>query len=172
MKQIDLTNVEEASENKKLVPGGYIAKIIRVDDEADKEYLKISFDIADGEYKGYYSDLFNAFSFWGGTFIKSYKEKALPFFKAFITAVENSNRNYKWDNDEKSLAGKFVGIVLGEEEYWSDKTAEVKTRLIVTSIRSIDSIKKGKFEIPDKKILKDKPSDEFTEVDDDDELPF
>lgn len=166
MRDLDLTNVEEATEYPRLKAGGYVAKIVRVDDVSDKEYLKIYYDIAEGEFKDYFKDLANKFNNWNGTFIRSYKEKALPFFKGFITAVEQSNRAYKFDNDESKLVGNGVGIVLSEEEYES-KTGEVKIRLVVSKLTSVEKIKKGDYEVPKIKELEYKTDDSS-----DDDFPW
>lgn len=83
MQYKDLTNVQAAGEYTKLQPGGYICQITKVEDFSEKEYLKIEYDIADGEFKKYFKELSEKFNFWGGNFIRSYKDSALPFFKAF-----------------------------------------------------------------------------------------
>lgn len=150
MKNVDLTNVEEAKEYVRLAAGGYICKITKVEDVPGKEYLKIYYDIAQGDFKGYFTDLMDAKNFWGGTFIKSYKETALSFFKAFTTAVENSNPKYKFDNDETKLVGRLVGLVLGEEGYVANDGSS-KNRLYVKETRSIDVIKNKQFEVPEYK---------------------
>ena len=85
MKNVNLQNVEEAKDFERLPAGGYVCGITAVEDVADKEYLKIEFDIAEGDFKNYYRDLYQSKAFWGGNFVKSYKDKALPFFKGFIT---------------------------------------------------------------------------------------
>jgi len=174
MKNIDLTNVQEAADFENLTLGGYIAKITVAEDLEDKQYLRMEYDIAEGKFKGYYGDLFDRANFWGGKMIRSYKEKALPFFKAFITSVENSNKGYKWNSDEQKLVGKLVGIVLAEEEY-TGNDGTVKTRLYVSSTRSVDEIKKGNFKIPDKKMLAPAAASNvptgFTEIDSED-IPF
>jgi hypothetical protein len=177
MKNLNLENVEEAKEYQRLVAGGYICKITKVEDTPDKEYLKIEYDIEQGEFKDYFKNLFAAKNFWGGRFIRSYKESALSFFKSFTTSVENSNNGYKFDNDETKLVGKLVGLVLGEEEY-NANDGSVKNRLYVKETRSVDSIKKGDFAIPDIKYLVNKPQqaatgDGFVNADTDlEELPF
>lgn len=152
MKKLDLDNVEEAKDFPKLVPGGYICRIINVEDESSKEYLKIYFDIVEGQFKGHYQGLWEAKNFWGGNFIRSYKEKALPFFKGFITAVENSNPGYKFDNDETKLKGKLIGIVLQEEEYEAND-GSVKVKLSVQESHSINKIRNKDFKIKDIKKL-------------------
>lgn len=91
--------------------------------------------------------------FWGGSFIRSYKEKALPFFKGFVTCVEKSNPGYRWNGDENGLHRKLIGLVLGEEEYERSETHEIKKRLIVTGVRCIDDIRNGNFTVPELKKL-------------------
>ena len=90
MKKIDWNNVEEAKDGR-LPAGGYICGITSVEDVANSEYLRFEYDIAEGEYKNYYRELSEHLNFWGGSFIKSYKEKALGFFKKMIVAFEKSN---------------------------------------------------------------------------------
>lgn len=152
MRPINLSEVEEAQDFEKVTPGGYICGITAIEDVAEKEYLRIEYDIADGKLKNFYNKLYNSQGFWGGNFIRSYKAKALPFFKGFITAVEKSNSGYKWNNDEKTLVRKLVGLVLAEEEYRSNK-GELKTRLYVAAVKSIDKIKSGDYKVPDLKKL-------------------
>lgn len=150
MKKLDLEDVEEAKEFPKLVPGGYICRIINVEDEVAKEYLKIYFDIVEGEFKNHYQGLWEAKNFWAGNFIKSYKEKALPFFKGFVTAVEGSNPGYKFDNDETKLKGKLIGVVLQEEEYVAND-GNVKVRLIVQEPHSINKIRNNDYKVKPRK---------------------
>ena len=152
MKALDLANVEDRKEFSKVQPGGYVCRIESVQDVVEKEYLKIEYDFAEGEHKQHYFELFQAKGFWGGRFIRSYKEKALPFFKSFNTAVENSNPGYKWDNDERKLLTKFVGLVLAEEEYRKND-GKIGTRLYVDQTRSVDEIRKGNFKVPELKRL-------------------
>lgn len=183
MKQLNLANVEEAKEFERVVPGGYICGITQVKDVPEQEYLLIEYDIADGPKKNYYRQLNEAKGFWGGKFVKSYKEKALPFFKAFITAVERSNAGYMWDNDETKLKRKLVGLVLGEEEYRKND-GSIGKRLYVDQIHSVDKIRSLDYKIPElKKLAAPSITDpttftssasfdsQFEDIEDD-ELPF
>ncbi len=147
MKAIDLSRVEAAQEHRRLPAGGYVCGITRVEDVSEREYLRMEFDIAEGEYKNYYRQLQEKHGFWGGKLYKSYKEKALPFFKAFTTAVERSNAGYVWDNNEQSLKRKLVGLVLGEEEYRKND-GSVGVRLYVAKEIEADRIRCGNYEVP------------------------
>ena len=154
MKPINNWEKVQASDNDFRRPeaGGYICEIIRATDVQEKEYLRIEYDIAEGEYKGYWQETAERFGWWGGDFYRSYKDSALGMFKGFTNSVEASNANYNWDWNEKALEGKLIGIILGEEEYVKND-GSVGTRLKVRSTKSVQDIKDGRFRIPKKKTL-------------------
>ena len=83
--------VTEAGELLKLPAGPQACKIIEVIDVPEKEYLDVYFDIVEGKYKGYFATLQANTGKNYGRITRSYKANALPFFKAFITAVTKSN---------------------------------------------------------------------------------
>lgn len=154
MKKInDWENIKESSDFKRLEAGAYVCAIKAVEDVPEKEYLKIYFDIVKGDDKGYFQKLYDSDTRkekkWpiAGTLIRSYKESALSMFKGFITAVEKSNKNYKWDFNEKSLVKKYIGLIIGDEEYLTQKGAK-RVRNYVASVRSLEAIEKGDFTIP------------------------
>ena len=66
MKNIDWQNVEEVKEYVRVAPGGYVCVITAVEDVPDKEYLRIEYDIAEGENKGYYKALYDSKGVLGG----------------------------------------------------------------------------------------------------------
>ena len=68
-------------------------------------------------------------------------ENCVRMLKAFITAVENSNPNFKydWNKEVDQLKGKKVGIVFGLEEYQNDK-GETKTIAKLNQFRSLDKV--------------------------------
>lgn len=153
MKNIDWSAVQEASDGR-LTPGGYICGIVTAEDFPDKEYLRIEFDIAEGDQKNYFLQMRKRMNLetwpYDGSFIKSYKEKARPFFKAFVTSLELSNRGYRFNNDENTLPRKLFGAVLAEEEYLGND-GKIKTRLYVHQIRSVAAIREGNYTVPDLK---------------------
>lgn len=69
------------------------------------------------------------------------EENCVRMLKAFITAVENSNKGftYDWDKEVDQLKGKKVGIVFGLEEYENDK-GETKTIAKLNQFRSLDKV--------------------------------
>ena len=75
-------------------------------------------------------------------------------FKRFITSVERSNEGYTWNWDEASLKGKMFGGVFGREEFLtSDGKLKFATKCRFP--RSVESIRKGDFTIPEDKLHKD-----------------
>lgn len=182
----------QGGEFKKLPAGGYICKIIDVEDvpmgkdpkKPDKgDYLRVYFDIADGEYKGYYSDDFGKKYPTVHSYVRSYKEKALGMFKGFLQAVDDSNgtdfvKAAEKGFSEKELVGKLIGLVLGYEEYESN-FGEIRERIYVAANRSTQAIVEGDFKVPELKKLTANstksgapaPVDGFSGIDDSD-IPF
>lgn len=159
MRKVNWNEIEEAGNYPRPVPGGYVARITLVQDEEDKEYLRINWDFAEGDLKGNNRDTATKFGFWPLSFIRSYKETALGFFKSFKNHLEASNPGYLFD--EMNLAamhGKYIGVVLGEEEYFSQRDNKVKDRLVVVTTKNIRDIREGNFTIPNKKPWKGSPA--------------
>lgn len=183
MRKVNWNDIQETEGFDNPAPGAYIATICKVTDNEEKEYLRIEWDFAEGNYKGNNQDTFDRAGFWPITLIRSYKEKALGFFKAFKTALEDSNPGYTFREDDlNGMVGRKIGVVLGEEEYTS-RDGDVKTRLYVYQTRSLDAIRKGDFKVPELKRLTNKPAapaawpsggnyGSFAELPDKGNLPF
>ena len=93
--------------------------------------------------------------------------------------MEQSNPGYKFNNDEKTLRGKLVGVVLREEEYMGND-GNLKTKLVVDRFTSVDKIRSGDYEVRPKKTLAGGSgsgylqgnTDDFSVIDDSSDLPF
>lgn len=175
MKNIDWNKVEEAKGFEKLPMGGYVCGITAVEDFPNQEYLKLEFDIAEGEYKNTYRQLYEARNFWAGKFNAFYTEKGKGYFKSMLTAFEKSNKGFVFNNDEKTLKRKYIGLVIGYREYIGND-GTVKEGVDVQGYYSVDDIRSGNFKPPILKKLKENTSvqsntDTLDAVEDDD-LPF
>ena len=169
-----------------LPAGGYkclIKKVVYEKTQAGKAYLKIGFDIAEGEYKDFYQKKFDNDTRgpeqrkWSGiwtVFTEGFNPGTTnPKFKGLITSTEESNNNFKFDWDEQKLVNKKVGLVFREEEFLGQDDQ------IHTAVKPFYAISYNKAEeakIPNKKELSDNQIEqEFstgsaaTSVDD---LPF
>lgn len=148
----DITNWDDIQESEGFenpTPGAYIARIVSVADMTEKEYLRIEWDFDEGQFKGANQDTFSRAGFWPTALIRSYKEKALGFFKAFKTAVEESNPGYVFStSDPCGLVGKRVGVILGQEGY-TKSSGEHGKRLYVAQTRSVSAIQRGDFTVPE-----------------------
>ena len=115
-----------------LEPGGYICEIKAAEVLPTKnggERLLLSIDIADGDRKGYYADLYRGDTRedkkWRGTYniflpTDDGSEQdgwAKNRFNNLIGCIEDANDGYHWDWDEKKLRGKKVALVFRKEEY-------------------------------------------------------
>ncbi len=161
MKKLNWGNVEAASEGYAAPPaGGYVLAICSVEDHADKEYLKIYCDIAgvadkaNEQFVGYYGQRKErSFKIPLFSFIRSYKDSALVFFKSFLVALEKSgNAGFvadRFNGNEQQFCGMVVGAVLGQEEYVYN--GKLRIRLKVEHLCSVERIQKGDFKIPELK---------------------
>lgn len=181
MRQIDnWDDIQEATGDfERPAPGGYIARIVNVKDVEEKEYLRIEWEFEEGAYKGDNAATYNRANFWPLPLIRSYKEKALGFFKAFKTSVEVSNPRYVFSTQNvHTLEGKLMGVVLGEEEYLK-KDGTIGIRTYVYQVRSVEAIRKGDFKVPELKKLPNQPTTRsgytpgaFEPLPDDGDIPF
>ena len=155
MKRIEnWENISEKGTNSfsRIPDGAYIVQIKNATDLPEKECLRIEYDIFKGEYKDYFAKQYTKDTRpnkrWRGSFVKSYKQSALSFFKGFISCVEKSNKGYVYDFDENTLKGKVLGIVIGTEEYISN-TGKLKEHEYVYQTHSVEAIEKGNFTVPE-----------------------
>ena len=187
----------------KLEPGGYVCKILHMDEETSstgKMYVKVSFDIAEGEYKDFYANMYKRDKVsssgrdakWKGTYncFPLTKEQATnPQWKGLLTCIEKSNNGFRvnWHGDYDQFKGKIVGLLFREEEYefMSDGNVRQGVSVRACAARPVDVIRDGDFTPPKRKTLnKDSVgsgsgsgvqesvySGGFTQVEDD-ELPF
>lgn len=170
-----------------LPAGGHkciIKKVVCEKTQAGKEYLKIGFDIAEGEYKDFYQKKFANDTRpieerkWSGiwtVFTEGYNPGTTnPKFKGLITSVEASNLNFKFDFNEQSLVDKKVGLVFREEDFLGVMDGQVHTAVKPFFAVAYDKAEDAK--VPNKKILSDNQVEQAFDTNtftaDNDDLPF
>ena len=173
-------------EREKLPVGGYVLKIM---DAEEVNYtwgtvLKISFDIAEGEYKDFFANDYRSQQEpkkWKGVRqitvpTDGDEDKNKDYFANQMANIEASNAGYEWDWNEKALKGKFVGAVFGEKEY--EFNGNHGFFVTCRGFRTVDAIRAGKFKVPTRLMLnraQNGSQDGFYPVDDsadDSDLPF
>ena len=154
-------------ESEQLTPGGHIVRIMGMRQEMSKNnkpMIVVAFDIEEGSASdGFYRRMhdnkkkFDAGAKWQGVIrYMLYGKDGVStngFFKGFIGAVEESNPGFTWNWDERSVAGKLVGMVFGEEEY-RKQDGNIGTSVKAQQARSVQAIRDG-VEVPAKKVLND-----------------
>lgn len=174
MKQIkDFDTIQAAGSFERPQAGGYVCAIRKVEDHPDKQYLALEFDIVEGKWKGYAADAAERAGFWPLRCNRFYGAKAVGFFKAFIEAVQNTNKGYTWNWDEKSLIGKGVGIVFRDEEY-IDRNGQLRHSIAPFEFKTANEIREGAFTIPEPKRVTAAATSAAPAAyaEDDTELPF
>ena len=188
----------DGSGGPRLVPGGYICKIVGAREEkvntqnGPRSKFVLTFDIAEGEFAGYYDAQFKrdkkqnaSGAKWRGTydtFLLTNEGATNPFFKGLLTCIDNSNAPFvcvvNGQFNEANLKGKLVGLLFREEEYIGSNDGKKHKAVKACAARSVQTIREGSFDIPEPKLLQGNapsrnaaPTAGFTQVDDE-ELPF
>lgn len=165
-------NVQAAGGFERPEADGYVCIIRHVEDHPDKEFIHLEVDIAEGKFKGYAAETAERAGFWPLRCNRFYGGKSVGFFKAFIEAVQNTNKNYKWSWDESTLVGKGIGIVFREEEYL-DRNGNVRSNIKPYEFKTAAEIREGSFTIPEpKRLAPAEASNTFDTAESDDDLPF
>ncbi len=198
MKQLNgYASAQAYSEQERLPVGGYVLKILDVKYQENDwgDVILLSFDIAEGEYKDFYSANYKAQTGedkkWKGTYRlrvpkddgSEKDEWAMRRFKTVITAFEDSSSGYHWNWDEQTLKGKTIGGLFNNKEYAFNGRHGFYTNC--HSLINVEKIRTGKFTVPDDTLLKNTgsagsesqpavDSDGFINIPDgiDEELPF
>lgn len=154
-------------ESQSITPGGHIVRVISMRQEMsrnNKPMLVVSFDIEEGsEFDGIYrrqyeaKKKFDVNAKWPGVIrYMLYAKDGVStngFFKGFISSLEESNAGYHWNWDERSVSGKLVGMVFGEEEYRA-QDGSIKTSVKAQQARSIQAIADG-VPVPEKRTIRE-----------------
>lgn len=195
--------INTGNKPKEIIPGGYILRIINAKLErysAESVAIKLMFDIAEGEYEGYYQKLYDYSKSgqyadtakWKGTFNIFYptasdpakKKQQLKSFKQAITAINDSNPGRPLiDPTQKfsldSFKSKIVGGAFGLKDWeWDGKTGttcQCRWFVAFTHVRANDVI------IPEHKHLNNQSggqqsnitdTKDFEQVFSDGDIPF
>lgn len=170
MKQFKGYERKEQYEYEALPKNAYIIRLLSVKEEANKDntgtYLKIAFDIAEGEFAGFYKKAFENDSRedkkWNNDavlYISVPKDNSEQWmvdnFNKFMTAVEDSNEGYHWNWDENTLKDKLVGakFCIEQSEYDGRIYDHTKAKWFIAA----QKIRDGKFgKLPNDKLISTK----------------
>lgn len=173
-----------------LPAGGYICKILKAEETTSrtgKPMLKVFFDICDGEFDGYFKNMFQNWKaasddpqsvkwpFTGTKWILFYDNegKTNRDFKSFCTALEDSGVTvWRGDTfDVGALKDANVGIIFRREEHEYNNARSWRT--VPFGFRSVRTVEEGTYNVPADKALPEQvlsDTDSFEALDED--LPF
>ena len=173
---------------EKLPAGGYVIKILKAEEAVypgGGSSLKLSFDIAEGEYKDFYKknyDMQMEPKKWKGIYSFSIpnertEERYRKAFESRIACITESNPGYEWDWNEAGLKNKTVGAVFGNQEYDFNGSHGFFTKCF--GLREAQAIREGRFKTPKDRLLQQERKEygdgNFMPVNDsaeDDDMPF
>ena len=145
--KIKWAEVTAAGSSSMLPAGGYVAEITDVEDVESREYLRFTYDIAEGDNAGFFETDDRAYTH---QFVRSYKPNAMGFMKKFLECVDASNDDFSldgWTPRFGDLVGKKVGIVVQREDY-TNNAGEDRARMNVEDFAKADDIRHGRFKMP------------------------
>lgn len=193
MKQYKGYERKEQVEFELLPKGAYVIKLLSVKEEFSKDktssYLKMAFDIAEGEYKDFYKRSFDNNTKedkkWPNDAViyltvptDNSDQWIIDNFNKFMTAVEDSNKDYHWNWDESTLKNKLVGakFYIEQSEYNGKVYDHTKAKWFIAA----QKVRDGKFgKLPNDKLIQsttsnksDSPANEGFQPVTDEEIPF
>lgn len=137
-----------------------VKQVSQTESQKGRPQIAILYDIAEGENKGFYQTQYEAAkksgtdAKWKGVYKQIMDGSSLPFFKGLMTSIEKSNPGFvfPWGQggNEKTLAGKKFGAVMGREEFFAND-GEKRMATKIVQIRSLDGLKDAK--VPEDKLL-------------------
>ena len=189
-------DIPEFTDSVKLPVGAYEVKILRAEEQDGKNNscaLCLLFDIAEGEYKDFYMQRYNAdkksypdnakfkgvLRLWypnGGQYDENNEKRiktALERIKESNSSLKNIDFSKEWDGAK--LKGCKVGMVFRDEEYDYNGRQGMKAQPF--QVITLEALKEGKFTIPSPRYLNGSAPNANTNTAeelplDDDDLPF
>lgn len=155
------------SDFQQLPKGGYVLKIMGAvtAESSFGQYVKISCDIAEGEYKDFFANEYRnqqkEDKKWHCNYLLNVPNDdgseqdgwTARRFKTVIEALEASNPGYHFDWDETKFKGKLIGGLFNFREYVTSN-GEIRSATNLAQLCEVEKIRSGKYQLPNDKTLK------------------
>ena len=184
----DYNDTQGISSWRELPPDGYVCAIMGIAEQTSssgRPMIKVALDIAEGEYQGYFSDLFESrksrakqgdvvkWSNDGTKYIMIFtnEDKCSRDFKSFCEALEASDVKV-WSEENDFLINnckrKKVGVIFGREESeWNgNRSWHTKPKWFTT----VENIHEKNYSVPEDKPIPEETFGAFVATDED--IPF
>ena len=152
---------------EQLPKGAYVVQIKSAREDANKKnsgsHLTIAFDIAEGEYKGFYQNQFdnntNEDKKWPNDavfYLTIPKDDSAQYiwdsYNTFFADLEDSNGGFVFDGDIKKLKGKVIGGKFANEQSEYNGKIYDHTKMRWTCVA--DDVRQGKAgKLPNDKLI-------------------
>jgi len=192
----DYESTQGYQDRPQLPTGGYVMKIMgaEVKENSIGQYVQVSMDIAEGQYKDFFANDYRAQQpqegkdkIWHCNYLLNVPNDdgserdgwTKRKFKTFTEALEASNDGYHFDWDEKKFKGLSIGGLFNMREY-KTRDGNIGRSPNLAQVTSVEKIRAGKFKIPKDQLISGGQGDAsapasvpsgFTVINDDD-LPF
>lgn len=190
------TRRERKARKEQLPKGAYVVKIMNAKEDTvfNRQCISILFDIAEGEYAGFYQKQYTEAKKNGEDAVWPYDARlnvTIPSdtseqwiwdrYNEFFTAVEDSNDNYTFSSDLTKLKGKIFGGKFRNRHKNGYDNTQLQWTCSANDVRSGEALKymprdwTDGSEAPAKRTSKDDPLDGFVnlpEKSDEIEIPF
>lgn len=141
-----------------LPKGAYVIKITGAKQEtwpSGDSCLRIAFDIAEGEYAGFYQKQYDANSNedkkWPMDAVfsldiptESSEEYKWTNWNTFFSDLEDSNNGFRFDGDLRKLKGKIVGGLFHNKQSVGKKDGKVYDHIVMKWTRTVADIRSGR----------------------------
>ena len=162
---------------EQLPKGYYVCKIMQIEEATDKNGhggLRISFDIAEGDYKDFYANKYRNDDredkkwsydavYWLGVPYDDCPGWVQDRWDTFWANVEDSNNGYVFNGDEKTVKGKIFGGIFYIDENLKNGNVYSHTKLHSSCIAQ--DVRDGKITwTPKDKLAPKAPDTSFIDV--------
>lgn len=160
-----------------LPKGNYVCKIMKAEEHTSKEgkiSIKLSFDIAEGDYKDFYAKKYQEDTRedkkWNRDaeyYISIPTDSSTDFIKTkydtFFANLEDSNNGYVFQGNLDELKGKIFGAIMFLEQ--NEYNGRIYDHVKIFDSRIAQDVRDGKIRfVPKDKMVGGSPSDDFVAV--------
>ena len=168
----DFDDIKGYEKTSSLPKGGYGLKIkdAVVKTNSVGQYVHLKMDIAEGDYKGYFTEDYDNQDSeekkWHCNYLLSVPKDdgserdgwTKRKFKTVIEVLEASNAGYHFDWDEEKFKGLIIGGLFNNKEYYR-KDGSIGTTINLARLIPIEQVRSGNYKLPDdKRIERDEES--------------
>lgn len=158
----DWDNVKAFGQSQRLPKGAYICKIMGAEVIWNGDGIKVSYDIAEGDYKDFYANDYRGQTgedrIWKGSFVlyvpkedgSRKDEMTKRRLRTFTDHLEDVNNGYHFDWDEQKWKGKmFGGLFRIRQSRDRNDSSKIWDNIEPNAFTSFENIRSGNYTLPD-----------------------